>query len=535
VVVIGLDGATPEVVDALLAEGALPNLASLISRGIRTPARSVIPSNSWAAWPSMMTGRCPGKHGVFHCYRREGYSERIIGHSDIGVETFWETLSRHGLRVGMIGVPVTYPPPRIDGALIAGVPMPPGTHTYPARLADDMYLAASGYPPSSSASDWGRILLLRGPGALARHVEHCFDVALRATLYLLRRDAWDAFVCVFGDLDRVQQSVPWPQDAANGDAAWRRALLARCYRKADSVVGEIVAAVGDAAAIALVSTHGVGENRRTFYLNHWLSDQGWLALNGRARRRLRVARGTVDQTCGAVGYELSGIFGALPLWLPWLERTPSLGLIDWSRTRVSAASADLDGLYLNVRGREPHGIVEPGAEYEEIRGALIAMLSQVRDPDHGERIVAWARRREEVFRGPYLDRAPDVVYGTRDDAYPESGRIDASCALDAGAPSRAGGQRPEGMLVLAGAAVKRQAEVAECRIVDVAPTLLHVLGAPIADDIDGRVLTDALDEDYLRRGDSEPAAAPPPPDDGAGYSAQEQRAVEERLRALGYM
>lgn len=533
VAVIGLDGATPEVVDALLAAGELPNLAALIARGICTPLRSATPVNRWAAWPSLMTGKYPGKHGVFDRVRREGYCERVIGHDDIGVETLWETLGKHGLRICMMGVPVTYPPPRIAGALIAGGPMPVGTHTYPARLADGLYLAAPGYPPLSSSADCGRILALRGPGALARHVEYCFDVGLRAALYLLRRDSWDAFVCVFGELDRVQQIAPWPPSGAGADSAWRRALLARCYRKADRVVGALVGAMGDAAAVALVSPYGMGENRRVFYLNHWLADQGWLAINGRARRRLHVARSTVDQTCGALGYQLSGILGTLPLWLPRIEPTPPLALVDWGRTRASAASGDDDGIRLNVRGREPQGLVEPGAEYENMRDALMAMLSQVRDPDDGEAIVAWARRREEVYRGSYVDRAPDIVYATRDHACSQSDRLDTSCALGANA-SRPGGPRPQGMLVLAGAAIAPHAEGAECRIVDLAPTLLHVLGLPAADDSDGKILSDVFDEDYRRRAGAEPQA-PRPLDEGDGYSPQEQRAVAERLRALGQM
>jgi len=533
VVLIGLDGATFEVMDPLIAEGKLPHIASLIERGARSTLLSTIPITSWSAWPALMTGKYPGKHGVYHHHHREGYRERVISSGDVHAETLWETFGRHGRRVAVIGVPVTYPPRQVNGAMVSGPPMPPGVHAHPAALADELSLAVDGYPSACLGVDWGSILRLRGAGALVRHLERCFDLSLRAALHLWRRAAWDFFACAFCELDRAQHLVPWPHDLSRPGAAARRGLVKRCYQKADQVVGELVAAAGKDSTIALVSAHGFGENRKTFYLNRWLAEQGWLALESRPRRRWRMVRCALDEALGSVGLEIGGLFGELPVWVPRCDARCPLELLDWRRTRAFAAAADLDGMCVNLRGREPQGIVEPGAEYEDVRDALIAALKQVRDPDTGEPIVAWARRREDVFHGPHLDRAPDVVYMTRDNSYPQSGQLDLAPGLGPTGAGRAGGHRAQGVLILAGPAIKRGAALAECRAVDVAPTLLRAVGFPLAEDLDGEVLMAALDHDYLEhglagRGERLPAEA------SAGYSPEEERAMEQQLRSLGF-
>jgi predicted AlkP superfamily phosphohydrolase/phosphomutase len=533
-VVIGLDGASFNVIDALIAEGKLPHIQSLLERGTRASVLSPLPLGHSSAWVTLVTGKHPGAHGIYASHQREGYVEREINSADVRVGALWDILSAAGLRVAVAGVPATYPPRPINGVMVSGGPAPPGLHVSPAEDAQDLSHAAPGYPFSASLAGWATVFRGGGPAAIARHLALSFDHSLGAALHLWRREAWSLFLWAFGELKRAQRFLPWPDNGSDAAAVERRRLVARCYAKADQVVGRIASAAGPRATIALVSPFGLGENHGIFYANRWLADQGWLAVRPNAHMRLRAVRATVDEALGALGFELGGLLGALPVCLPRRVSSPTWELIDWRRTRAFAAAPDTCGIRLNLRGREPQGVVEPGAEYEETRSALITSLKQVRDAGTGGPMISWAGRREEVFDGPCLDGAPDIVYLTRDNARPASDRLDIAPAFARHAAECAGGPRFAGALILAGPAARRGAILNECRIVDLAPTLLRILGAPVPAHLGGEVLTAALDAGYLDSQRVKPSAESPSPEP-TEYSPDEQRALEERLRSHGCM
>ena len=134
VLIIGLDGATFTVIDPLLNEGALPGLARLIGSGVRAELLSTIPSATIPAWPSFMTGKNPGKHGVFDFFSRiPGGKIRLTRSEDIRTRTLWQILSDHGLRSIVLNIPNTYPPQPIDGIVISGMLTPPGAPFQPWR------------------------------------------------------------------------------------------------------------------------------------------------------------------------------------------------------------------------------------------------------------------------------------------------------------------------------------------------------------------------------------------------------------------
>ena len=533
-VLIGLDAASFDVMDALVADGRLPHLESLIERGTRASLVSPLPLGPSSAWVTLVSGKRPGAHGIYACHHRDGYVERDINSSDVRVETLWDILSAAGLRVAVAGVPGTYPPKPVNGIMVSGGPAPPGLHVHPAEDSHDLSHAAPGYPFGACLAEWGTVFRGGGARAIARHLALSFEHSLGAALHLWRREPWDLFVWAFGELERAHRFLPWPEDGTGAAATERRRLVERCYERADRVLGRLVSAAGPRATFALISTIGFGEHRGAFYVNRWLADQGWLAARPNVKMRLRAVRATVDEALSALGFDLGGLAGALPMWLPRRVSPPTRDLIDWRRTRAFAASADICGICVNLRGREPEGIVEPGAEYEETRAALIASLKGVRDPDTGGSMISWAGRREEMFRGPRLEDAPDIIYVTRDNAWLASDRLDVAPAAGDKACDRRGGPRYAGAFVLAGPAARRGAVVSECRIVDVAPTLLRILGAPIPDDMEGEVLTAALDAGYLDARRTRPTADSAP-DQAVEYSPEEQRAIADRLRSHGCM
>lgn len=197
------------------------------------------------------------------------------------------------------------------------------------------------------------------------------------------------------------------------------------------------------------------------------------------------------------------------------------------------------GIRLNLRGREPQGIVQPD-EYEAVRGQIIRDLRAVRDPASGAPVYAAVHRREDVYHGAYLEQAADIIleehtlnsdarlnFSTSGALYPH--RLDELFAI-----KRLPGDHDwEGILLAAGPGIRAGASVTGARLMDLAPTILYTLGLPIPQDMDGMVLIDLFDETVIRQqpiaycettAEPEPAFEP--------YEADEL--VKQRLRELGY-
>jgi predicted AlkP superfamily phosphohydrolase/phosphomutase len=194
-----------------------------------------------------------------------------------------------------------------------------------------------------------------------------------------------------------------------------------------------------------------------------------------------------------------------------------------------------------VRGRDPEGLVEPGADYDRTRQRIRDVCMGLRDAQTGDRVVEAVSFREEIYDGPFVDRAPDLLILFRDvvvDGITMNNKV-LRLPPSAGLPKDIsnGAHRPDGIVILAGAGVPQGMEVSGARLLDIAPTVLHWMGRPVPVSMDGRVLAQAFGPEYR-------AVHPVKTTDGAGetaaredssYTGEEAAAVMERLRKLGYM
>ncbi len=202
VLVIGLDGAVPEIIDKLIAEGRMPNMAKVYERGAHGILKSTIPSISSLAWASFVTGNHPGKHGIFGFEGREqdSYQTRLMYATDMRTKPLWSMLSEAERRIVMINVIMSYPPTRVNGVLVSGFLAPMETlhrgFTYPPELAEE--LVNDGYKVEPE------VLIYQ---SRERYVEEVFSVMehrAKATRKLLNKDDWDFFMVVFTSTDRLQ-------------------------------------------------------------------------------------------------------------------------------------------------------------------------------------------------------------------------------------------------------------------------------------------------------------------------------------------
>ena len=309
----------------------------------------------------------------------------------------------------------------------------------------------------------------------------------------------------------------------------------------------------------LVSDHGFGPARTWFHVNRFLLERGLLALGevqgsgpGAALARL----GLTPQALRSLVRRLDVLglrrrVGRLARVTAGRQIDGALARpIDWSRTQAVSGSPASEGIYVNLKGREPNGVVEPGQPYEALRDRLAAELLAVRDPDTNQPVVQAVYRREELYDGPFLDLLPDLVFDLGDGPYLASDAPMAAKVLEPLPPNLLQGRhRPTGVLAAAGAGIAAGRRIEGARIIDVAPTVLYALDLPIPDDMDGRPLLEIFDDEYQASHPVQYAPAVQETDlTGLGpmngisvkpvrstESTEEEAEMERRLRGLGYI
>ncbi|MEW4529454.1 alkaline phosphatase family protein [Maioricimonas sp. JC845] len=545
-VVIGLDGATYDIIEPLAAQGDLPNFARLLEGGTRGRLKSVYPPLTPPSWSTFSTGRNPAAHGIFD-FTLSAYDvtgpKRFTNFNALKAATFWELLNERGLECGVVNLPITYPPKPMQGFLISGMDTPSDkvTFTFPEQLADELAEHGIDHRANFFFRDEQR----------ATDAESIFQKMLRverthkdSMVYLLKNKPWDAFVGVFMLADKVGHFF-WHLRGQTGPSGTKDAVQ-RAYQELDGYIGEILEAIPEDARVVLVSDHGFGDKKRVFFVNEWLRREGFLSLKPKSlgatlkslRARTVTRSGSQILEKARLGF-LKPVLPSSLLTHRYNIRLPasrqSVDLVDWPQTRAYGASY---GIYVNLEGRTGYGAVKAGDEYNAVREQIRDRLQQAIDPVRGDKPFSRILFKEEVYSGPHLDDAPDLVFdfdSLDDDLLP-------SCAFRFarvwGRRQHFGTHHYEGMFLAKGPGIRKGHRLDECRIVDVAPTMFHLLGQPIPRDFDGHVL-----EDIFEPGES--AAAPEYCDSAertldrdeasATYSDEEADAVARRLRELGYI
>ncbi|MBI4833116.1 MAG: alkaline phosphatase family protein [Candidatus Lindowbacteria bacterium] len=561
---IGLDGATFDLVDPWIKRGELPVLASLLAQGARGKLKSTVPPMSPQAWSSFVTGKNPGKHGIYDFvqYVPNSYEIYFCNAATRKAKSLWRILSDSGKTVGAINVPMCYPPEPVNGFIISGMEAPgvQSEFTYPPDLYKEMKKAIGEY--DMHGDSWTRM----GPEAYIGNVMKTIDSQSNAIKYLMKRFDCDLFFAVFGSTDRVQHFF-WkyldpthprhdPAEAAKyGDCALQ------VYRKIDAHLGELLQMIPKDATVFVMSDHGAGPFHKIVYLDKWLKQQGYLkykdSAEGSSIRKVAfdasknlyiffrkfLPRGMKDL-----------LKSALPETRRKIESHLMMSPIDWENTKAFYLGIESTRIFINLKGRFPRGTVEPGAEYERLRDEIIARLMQIKDPDTGQPVVEHAYKGEEIYWGNALPDAPDILVLWKDDLYitRKSYGVEANGNPDAiiddnlrfgeigklMSIEQTGTHRPHGIFCIKGEGIEKAKTLSGAEIIDLAPTLLYLLDLPVPSDMDGNVLEGAITSEYLAthpikrvevEGDSGPGRG------DSVYSGEEFDKVEERLRSLGYI
>jgi predicted AlkP superfamily phosphohydrolase/phosphomutase len=564
---IGWDGATFGLIHPWVADGKLPNIARLLKAGVHGPLRSTVPPWTFPAWTSFMTGKNPGKHGIFDFFQPKPgtYDLEFVNGSHRKEPTFWHILSKAGRKVVSISLPCTFPPEPVNGVMISGFDFPgegPGSFVdargiYPPELFHELNQKVGPHPidaPVIKEVNRGRFDLV-----VERMLETIRKKAATAR-YLVREHPWDCFMILFGESDGSGHQF-WkycdPQSPLFvTDPPGLQDSILRVYQELDRQAGELLAMIPDDAAVLMMSDHGFGGvSDWLIYPNCWLAEQGFLHFHGGTSGFSSRLREAIKHRAVAT----------LPAWFQrllyrWLggsigrfEARVRYSTIDWSNTEVYFdENPYFPVLRVNLKGRQPGGTVEPGRHYEEVRDRLIAALESWRHPQTGAPIIERAFRREEVYSGPCLEQAADVIpKWALCQGYNYAFRLSSKSPgkiwierVDPDQPAnrqfftgKSGSHRDNGIFLAKGPSIRPDTAVVGARIIDLAPTILHLLDVPIPDDMDGRVLEEIYAEtaEALATIQWTPGEAFGVNGTGDTYSAEDEATISERLKSLGYV
>lgn len=537
--VVGLDGATFDLLIPMVQQGWLPNLQSVLDRGAHGVLRSTVPPLTAPAWTSFQTGLSPGRHGVFSFQRRldSSLEREFVNSTAIHGARLWHWLAQHGLTTGVVNLPMTWPPQPMPagGYLVSGMETPSTDSPFadPPELADE--LRAMQYVCDLRVKLNERDFhSAAGITSIARDLLEVLRRREAAIFKLLAEHPTDALVVVFETPDRLQHWA-WRaiSELIDNDGGLARTplheVVEACYRELDRVVGRLLdEAATPETHVFFVSDHGFGPLRRRLHVDQWLAEQGWLAYeSGKAtvRQRLRAPLRRIKRflpravvRSGRRAFAVSRI-------------------IHWERTMAYSGRTMEHAVYVNLKGRDPHGIV-PAEDFDALRRQIAEALLALRDPDADQPVVEAATLREDLYHGPYVDEAPDVLFSLAPGYEPTSelsGHGVFSDALQEGA----GIHQPAGIFMALGPGVRPGAQLQEHSIEDVLPTLLYALGLPVPTALDGRIARTAFDPTYLAHHPPLHSTDPEPGNASTrsieSFSAEDAQRVEERLAALGYL
>ena len=451
--VVGLDSAAPALVDRW--RGELPTLSGLIERGAYGQMLSTHPPITVPAWTSMMSSRDPGELGVYgfrnrkdHSY--DGYSFATSAH--VKVPRLWDWLGGAGMHTVVLGVPQTYPPSPVNGEMVTCflTPSTQSRYTHPPALQAEVEEVTGGYV--LDVEDFRTA----DKAGLLRRVYEKTDKHLALAKHLVRTRPWDFFMLVEMGVDRIHHGFWSHMDPAHPKYEPGNPFehaIRDYYRHVDAELGELLSLCPRDTLVLVVSDHGAKKMDGGICFNEWLIREGHLRLTDAPTKPTPIARAGID----------------------------------WSRTRAWGDGGYYGRLFMNVRGREPAGTIDP-ADYERVRSDLIAGIAAIADPA-GRTIGSRAYRPEELYR-EVKGVAPDLIVYFGDLDWRSVGAVGMggihTFENDTGPDEANHDWRGIFVLSTAGAEAPLHGRLADVSIYDVAPTLLRLLGQPVPDGLVGR-------------------------------------------------
>lgn len=539
---IGLDGVTWDLIRPWVEDGWLPNLGKMILEGTWGDLQSVIPPLTAPAWASFATGKNPGKSGIFDFkLPTENLAKtRCVTTEDIHGVTFYELLSRKK-RCILVNLPCSYPP-RIPGIVITGLLTRGKNYIFPTVLMEKIpELKKYRIFPATS-------LLVEG-----KNREYINDIrALERARFncakQLFKESWDFFFILFSGTDWIQHLL---YDELISGTFDEESEPIKAFKEIDEYIGFFINNMPSNTTVLIISDHGFRTLQGIFFVNEWLRREGYLKVKTR-----RLPHKATEESLGMKqkreAIEASKK-GKLNIKMPFfLLRYPRLlriigywydilrGLLpikilkefepDLSKTIAYCTSSIAGSIYINNEKSFDYGTVEAGKDCEKIIGEIMEKLEQLRNPKDGEKILENVWRKEDIYFGERMNGAPDIIlmsekYGFRGALTP---RVFVNKRINV--------HSSKGVFLAYGQSIKIHRNIKNARIIDIAPTILHLMNVPVPSDMDGKVLKEIFrsESDAAKR-EVEYIKPVKIKMKKIEWSEAEEEEINKRLKALGYL
>ncbi len=549
VFLLGWDGATWDILRPLMAEGRLPVLQSLMKKGVSGTLQSVFPPLSPVAWTTVMTGKNSGKHGIFEFleHHHNPLQGRVNSSRAIKSELVWETAGRHGKRTVAGGVPMSYPPRPINGFFVGDFLSPADSADF---SSDPAAFEAMKKSLGGKYRAWATVTHDGGHEADAlADLQSFLTEHLAAVEYMATHHEWDLFMYDLMATDRIQHELwhawqPSHMKAKGRDLTKIREGFIHFWESLDEGVGRILEKLGPETNVILMSDHGFGPIEWYVNFNVWLLDEGFIKLINSLYVRQKhwfFRRGVTPEwiykimtKLGLADQRVSRFQGKQDNFWDRLATSGFLSgkHIDWSQT-VAYAQGNFGQIFLNIKGRQPNGCIEP-ADAPALIERIKERLLEIKHPETGEPLVERVLERDELYSGPLSHMGPDLTVVLKDWNYRTIGLHEFTTHKTISpAFGPTGDHRMEGMIVGTGPAFEPGAVPQNASLLDIAPTVLHLLGVPVPEDMDGRVLTELLRPEL--RGELQKQEAVEAGVSAADYGEDDDAVIQQRLADLGYL
>jgi len=532
VVIIGLDGATFNMIQPMIDKNELPFFKKLMHEGSYGIINSNLPLNSAANWTTLFTGKNPGKHNIFDflLYENSSYQPQLITNQSLKSKLLWNMTNSNHLRTILLNAPVVFEPEPLNGIMVSGMLTPSDQqYAYPESIANELkeqnYIIDSAFARNYNPD---------------KYFEQIMKTLLKQEMIfqeMIEKHPWDLAILTLNTLGKTQHKFWHKQDK-----------LEWLYIQLDSFLKNISASLEEDTYFIVVSHHGFKSVTKKFFVNEWLWEIGLLHKNITIHQNRLIdvydlifkdeSNNThfITNFLAKTGISKDNIRSILPVFVaefikrivPWSIKKyfPKEYLdIVWDKTSAYFVSTSVQGININLKGREPQGIVEPGEEYEQLRDRIICELYRLKDPITFENVIDEIYRKEDLFQGDYLDSAPDIIFVPHNyDYFLDSDK--RTCRLFIGSANDDfpvyAYHDPKGIFFITGPEVKAGQKLSNVDICDVVPTVLHLLGIMLKEDFDGQVLQhifkNQVDYEYINRSNFVPYenAIPTIPDDYIG-------------------